>query len=244
MQPKTKHNEIVDAINVLGQEGYTELDIARINREIKSLEKAGNFVGAKSAAGMLSALQGDIEATKANFKAAIAASGDQAPVLVNYGKALTNLLHYREAISAYTTALRIVPDQPELLHSALDLHLTAYDLQGATDLIGAMNKLKISIPEEVMDLYEELKGSGYSSGDRWNEFLDRVQLVGDVVLGKGLVWNKVQTFDLDGFSMFELTLPRATIEQLIKAENAIHLAIANSDYLAIDDQLTFGCSTT
>lgn len=236
-----KSSELIDSINAMLVEGINFDRLDEILNEAKKLESIGRYTEAKRIMGMIAAINGDAAEVDRHFNAAVASSGRDALVILNYATALGNIHHHVRAIEVVGEAVERAPDDLGILNPALSIYIEAYDIDEARRLQEHLAKL--GQPNRDAMLNTKLAAIAdmlATSGATWTQVSERIELASDTLRKQGLT-SRIGSEELcDGVVLYEFNL-EADVATATRAENAIHHAIAAQPYSPADRFISFSC---
>lgn len=239
-QPKT--SLLIDEINSMVESGPDEGRILTIQREIDLLERSGFYADAKQLEGMLAGLRKDEEGVRNKFRAAVITSSRDPLVRTNFAHALSNVRCLTEAVQVIDEVCDEYPDDVNILLAALEIHESAYDLQGCLQLIQKINQLgmdnRVSAAklEKLQEMALALEGRNVA----WTDLAERIERASKVILRSKLRFHTIEeTISSDEiFCEFGII---GSMEDAIFMERAIHQEIAMQPYSPADSILSFAC---
>ena len=242
--PQKKSNDLIDLINSMIATGSNELTIARVRREAGKLLSAQETTEANQVLGMLAAFQGDYDEVDRAFRCAIAASGNDHLVTLNYAVALSNLRRHRKAVEVARSVEKRVQDDVEVLAQALGIHADACDVDGARSLISRLARLKHLGKQTAMIESRITPQSAIfdRNGVSWEDMAARMELVSDVLHSCGFPpMSYAIRQEIGDDAVLNEYLLDTDAAGAAAAEDAITRAIANQPYSRVDNVVVSYC---
>lgn len=244
--PVAKESKLIDSINQMVVNGIDQARLEEIKFEAKKFQGYGGayYVAAKRVLGMVATLERDLAECERQFNAAFAHEGRSPDLLKDYATSLWNLHQFRRNLEIVDEVAELVPDDPEVIKTAIYNHWAAFDVDGVRKLLKHFHKLKLPledsrIPSEAsLDLVSEIFAE---TGSTWEQFCERVEQTAAVIDGLGLETETSSANIIDGIVFFEYKL-HADLDHVMSAEGAINEAVANLPYSPADRAIYFTCS--
>lgn len=239
--PQSKTSELIDSLNEMLHSGIDREAIAEIMEEANKLKSIGMTVHAFNVLGMVASLKLDLDEVDRLFKAALLASGRDAMTLRNYAVALANAYCYQRALEIIDEAVATFPDDISIVTTAQNLHQLAFDADGANKMTELLNQFGIQSDEVIpTDDMTNIRSAISKSGATWSMVSDRICLAATAVAKAGKRANV--NFEVhDGAIIYNFVID-SSVEDVIKAEDAMIDELAKAPFTAADRVLYFSCS--
>lgn len=234
---------LVDRINAYVTEGFTPFELAYTRREIDKLATAGETARYREMSGMLSAVLCKPDEARAHFNAAMAASGNDSSVALNYATALINLGYLREGVSMLDQAIVRTPDDINLLGVAARLYHSAVFRPGLMRVKDRLEALDSKMPNSIANgaPLGELTDAFQSTNANWNDLAERVELASKTLRAHNPDWYVANPSVVNDFIVFEFLFKDIDIEVINGIEDSIHNALCDLPYSPVDSSLVFRC---
>lgn len=240
--PIEKASELIDRINAMIFAAPGEDALRQLEHEISQVERAGCYSQAKQLQGMLAGIRGDADEVHRKFNAALMSSGNSSLVRENYAQALANLHRFGEAVEQIELAVEQAPDNLGLLLAAQEICENAYHVDRAEQLIEQIRRLgqeeRIS-PEKATKLVR-MRQLLEEAGATWMEVSARIELASSILLSLGARVSSITESFSESTALLEFNI-RGDLDLAIRAEDAVHRAVADQPYSAADKMLAFTC---
>lgn len=245
-QPNRKANQLRNTINeIVGK----RIDQERLNEvmiEAKKMQDIGGqfYSDAKCIMGMIAALRGNVEDCDKQYKAAIFHSGRTIEILSDYATSLWNLHQISRHFELLNELMELVPDDPELVKSALHNRCAVFDLERIYELQRKADKLKIPLDRSIEKSIESLDSVKLildRNGATWEHLCDRIELTTSVLNGLAIHFPTVATNIFDDVILYEYNLA-TDVDEVIRAEEAVNEAISNCSYSPADSAMYVTCA--
>lgn len=239
--PIAKSDHLIKEINAMVTHG---IDFDRLNEieiEARKIQDI-HFISGKRLLGVIAGMRRDKDQIKIQFEAAINAGGADSVLLANYANALSNIGDLPQAIDLINEAASSEPDDITFLRLAVNLHLEAYDIDGASAWMKRLESLGAK-PEQTLPLtvITEIDGILKQSAVDWHAAAFRISRIYDAILPltKSIEGISLNIHEGTIFHRFELN---DEVEVVAKAESAMLDAIADCPYDPVDDVIYFSCA--
>lgn len=238
--PKAKSNEFIKEINAVGDRGITPERLAEIEVEAIKLEKT-DYSAAMVTLGVISSIKRDLVGIDKYFTNALDKGDRSSFVIVNYATALAKMAEFNRAIDLIDEAAESDCD-PSVLKKACDIHIDAYDIQGATMYLDLLLRMGIDNELEPMrDYLTEIEKVFSLYGVDWHMATDRVSHTTKAILGVTKTIVDRSVFVHDGIIVNQYVL-EDDVENAAMAESAMLDAIANQPFDPVDNIMSFSCT--
>lgn len=241
--PAEKASQMIDDINAMLASGVDDAALQAVRDEAEKLVDV-NYTAGKRVLGMLAAMQGDRETVDQEFQAALKASGGDWLIYSNYASALANLHDFLAAINVINDAVGKYSNLPDLLEQAIALHVNAWDIEGARDLIrqllplsvGQVDIEKLEKDFSLVEREEVLVNTGAS----WKDICQHINLAATALKPFELISCRRSVFFDDEGIYYQFVLD-ASLEDVLAADAAIMDAVAAQPYSVADRAISFSC---
>ena len=223
--------------------GRNDIVVARIRRAIENLRLSGNVIEYREAAGMLSALDGDVDQTQAHFNAALAASGNNVHVLLNYAIALLNLGRLIDSTNQLDQVIARAQDDVSSLHVALKLYNDSFNDRAMDIVSGYLERLGMDIPKEIDgSVIGRHYGLLEKAGISWEDAAERVALAAETARKAKDVWPVINSQSLEGESIvINFDYHHCPPDLAADVEDAIQAEISRQPFSKLDELFIFRC---
>lgn len=246
--PLKKESELIKSINEMVFSGLNQIRLDEILAEAKKMQDMGGsyYISAKRVMGMVAALRGNVEEADIQFKAAIAHGGKSFETLKDYAIALWNLRQIMRNLKILDELAESLPDDPEIIRTAIRNHWAAYDVEGVRKLLQQAEILNLPDDEVMLELRSNLDLDLISTllteaGATWKQVCSRIELTSNVLNKLGLYSPRMKSKIIDGLVFHEYLL-FANLDSVMRAEDAINDAIANMSFSPADRVIYFSCA--
>lgn len=240
--PQQKSSKVIDEINAMIENGADEARIDAIRNEIRSIEKAGMYSDAKQLEGMLAGLLKNEQEVRKKFNAALMHSGNDPIIRLNFGRALSNVGCMQDSVKEIDVVREQCPDDIDVLLAAFELHKNAYDVEGCFEICEQIDRLGMHdrITPDQLDKLNMRVDLLSSIEVRWQDIADRIERAFRAVFKLGLPMTRIAESIMSDSILMEFEIV-GSIDDALRAERAIHEAIAAQPYSPADKLIAFAC---
>lgn len=238
--PKTKANELIEEINVVGSDGVTPERLAEIEVEAIKIEEA-DPVGSFVLRGVIAGIRRELDEIERHFSRALIDDPADTFVLANYATALSRVGETNRAIEFIDEAARVDYDI-EVMKKACSLHLEAYDAQGASMYLEALSEMNaVDDTEQVERIISDIADVFHTYDIDWRMASERVNLTTKAIIGVSNALAGSSVFIHDGMIVHQYLI-EDDVKHAAMVESVMLDAIANQSHEPVDNILSFSCA--
>lgn len=237
--PLEKATTLIETINAMVENGVDQTKLSQVRAEAQKLEDIGMFVAAKRVKGMIAALEWDIENVYSHFLAAVRASGKEFYTCANYASALSNIGDLKGAVEWIDHVVEMAPDNLDVIKEAIRMHIEAFDIIGAENLILQLKKLggDVTTERELVDKRAILDSFGVT----WYEIAERVRLASSLISTQDNVSPRGRRTYLHDGGVFLSFVLHSNVEDAFAAESRMLTSLADIPFSNVDKFLYLSC---